>query len=221
MKRVSNMGPQYAGDNSFTKNARELQSIYRASFLNEHKCGLGPTKNAKNRYGNMLVNGEESGKNFILPSTFEYAKFRLLNKKKEETIDAYRLFNNMLSSMPLCFNLFHPLQEMLRTDPQAVTTIFKHLFPGLPIFKVTDIKIEYVPSPIHNYLGDKTAFDAAVFFEREEDEKFLLAIETKYVEPLGTNPPSNPSKHISFANTLSCFTEQGSDAVAANCSQVY
>ena len=65
--------------------------------------GVGPTKTSKQKYGNMISGGEVSGKNFLMKETFEYAKKRVAKKSKNETIDGFRLFNNLLSSQPMTF----------------------------------------------------------------------------------------------------------------------
>jgi hypothetical protein len=112
------IGPQSKSDNAMTAKYRLLQSKYRAEVLGE-ECGVGPTRNRTTRYGNMLANGEETGSNFISEAAFELAKEKVLQKQsnKSLTIDEFRLFNNMLSSMPMCFNLFSDLRQLLRDDP--------------------------------------------------------------------------------------------------------
>lgn len=68
--------------------------------------GPWPPENKKSRPQiNMLVDGKKTGKNFVNEFTFNYAKYRVENKQHNETIDEYRLFNNMLSSQPMAFNL--------------------------------------------------------------------------------------------------------------------
>jgi hypothetical protein len=217
---ADDLGPQCDGDDSFTRKARLFQSFYRLLELGE-VCGYGPRKNSPDRYGNILCNGEETGSNFIQRSTFGYAWKRLYEKRPEETIDGYRLFNNMLSSMPLCFNLFHPLMRLLEKDEAVATDLVRMLFPDLPVMKVLKIDLEFVPLPIQDYLGDKTAMDAVIIFEDNKGSSYLLAIEVKYTDELGKNSPSNSSKHIDWATTLGMFNEEGLKAVNTNCCQVY
>lgn len=91
-------GNQCGSDNAFTRKARLLQSMYRVEIGEEE--GVGPTRASKRKYGNMISGGEVSGKNFLMKETFEYAKERVGNKRENETIDGFRLFNNLLSSQP-------------------------------------------------------------------------------------------------------------------------
>lgn len=37
----------------------------------------------------MIIGGEVSGKNFLTPFAFQYAKQRVANKQKNETIEEY------------------------------------------------------------------------------------------------------------------------------------
>ena len=112
-------GNQCGSDNAFIRKARLLQSMYRVEIGEEE--GFGPTRASKRKYGNMISGGEVSGKNFLMKETFEYAKVRVANKRENETIDGFRLFNNLLSSQPMAFNLFHPLMLLLKQDPQWST----------------------------------------------------------------------------------------------------
>jgi hypothetical protein len=213
-------GPQCLSDNSFTSKVRKSHSRYRVEVLKETDFGNGPNKSSPSKYGNILVDGEMSGKNFLLPEIFLYAKERVENKKGHETIDVYRLFNNMISSMPMCFNLFYPLKCMLADDEETVTVIFQRVF-SLPIRKVTAIEIEYVPNPIGHYLNDKSAMDAAIFYNDYDGNECIIAIETKYVEKLGANPPANSQLHSITAEELGMFNAKGLQKVKESCSQIY
>ena len=117
-------GPQSKSDNAMTAKYRLLQSQYRAEVLKED-FGHGPHKNSKTGYGNMLINGEETGSNCISKAAFDFARKKVEQKKtnKALTIDEFRLFNNMLSSMPMCFNLFSDLRKLLEDDPAEASGI--------------------------------------------------------------------------------------------------
>ncbi len=178
-------GNQCESDNAFTKRARLLQSMYRVEIGEEE--GFGPTRASKRKYGNMISGGEVSGKNFLMKETFEYAKERVANKRENETIDGFRLFNNLLSSQPMAFNLFHPLMLLLKHDPTKVTLAMRSVFKTIPVFEVTEIGLEYIPTPIEKYTKDKSAMDAYIKFVDSKDSKHIIAIETKYTDVLGVN----------------------------------
>lgn len=185
----SKYGDQCKSDNAFTRKARLLQSMYRVEIGEEE--GVGPTKNSKRKYGNMICGGEASGKNFLTKETFEYAKERVMNRKEDETIDEFRLFNNLLSSMPMAFNLFYPLMLLLKRDPAVVTLAIRSAFKNIPVFEVVEIGLEFIPTPIAEYTKDKSAMDAYIKFMDEKGGKHIIAIETKYTDVLGVNEASH------------------------------
>lgn len=219
-KIIEKYGKQSASDNLFTRTARLLQSIYRVQ-VKEFECGIGPYRNSTEKYGNMLVNGEETGKNFFFKETLEYAHQRVIKKKPCETIDDYRLFNNLLSSMPMAFNLFHPLMMINDKYPDALNKIVKSLFPKLPINKVEEIKIEFIPEPVKKYINDKSAMDAAIVFYDTLNRKHIIAIETKYTDSLGANKAKDNKLKLAFAEESGLFTSEGIDHIKNGCTQIY
>lgn len=170
----------------FTKICRELQGRYREKM--GEPMGYGPGALSPNKQINMLVNGEKTGKNFVNEFTFNYAKQRVRNLQAHETINSYRLFNNMLSSQPMAFNLFCPFIQMLEEGRgEDVTNIFKAIFPDKHIGKVTEVALEYLHTDIKNYLNDCTAMDAIVRYQDTDGKPAFIAIETKYTDVLGEN----------------------------------
>ncbi|MGY6647822.1 PGN_0703 family putative restriction endonuclease [Wenyingzhuangia sp. IMCC45574] len=187
------IGNQVDSDTSFTKKYRLIQSEYRANVLKQ-PYGKGPARNSDNEYGNMLVNGEVTGANFISESAFRFAQQKVLDKQvnKNLTIEEYRLFNNMLSSMPMCFNLFSDLRSLLIGNEEIVSKVIAAMFKELAwIHKVTFIDVEFIPVPISDYTNDKSAFDAMILVEDSKGKKGLISVETKYTDLLGSNSSSN------------------------------
>ncbi|MCP4158869.1 MAG: hypothetical protein GY760_02240 [Deltaproteobacteria bacterium] len=212
------LGNQVKSDNKITKKFRLLQSKYRANVLKK-RYGLGPNKTSKIKYGNMLVNGENTGSNFISDAAFEFAKQKVLDKQinKSLTIDEYRLFNNMLSSMPMCFNLFSDLRKLLIEDQTETSRIVKQLFKEIDwIDKVTYIDVEFIPIPIKDYTEDKSAFDAMILVEDINGEKGLISIETKYTDLLGSNTAKNSDKKNEIIEKGKFFNQDLIDELKEN-----
>lgn len=187
------IGPQSPSDNKFTAKCRLFQSRYRTDILKE-PYGNGPTKNSKKTFGNMLVNGGASGSNFISITAYEFAKEKVEQKKSNKylTIDEFRLFNNMLSSMPMCFNLFSDFRSLLNDNEIETSRIVKHLFSEITwIETVNDIDVEFIPTPIEDYTNDRSAFDAMIIVRTIDNKKGLISIETKYTDLLGANTASD------------------------------
>ena len=185
-------GEEYNGDSRFVADCRKLQSIYRVEIDEEIRPYTDRYGNV-HYYGNYINNGEipKEGcwKNFLTGNAFDYAKKRVNpeNKKPYETIESDRLFNNLLSSQPMAFNLFCPLQQMLKESSKIATKVIKAALPNYPIHKVTEVESEFIPENYKDLTGDKSAMDAIIRFEDEHGKNGFIAIETKYSENLGTN----------------------------------
>ncbi|MBP2654279.1 MAG: hypothetical protein H6Q73_1848 [Firmicutes bacterium] len=193
MNITKSFGNQSVKDSPFQRKARLLQSFYRTIFLMED-CGNGPSIHGPLR-GNMLKNGEVTGKNFLSRDIFEYAINRVNHKKEYETIDSYRLFNNMLSSQPMCFNLFYPLMAALKNHNDFVTQTFQQLLPHLNIAKIIRIEIEFIPPNYKDLINDKSAFDAFIEYQTLTMKTGIIGIETKYTDVLGLNTGKNTRIH--------------------------
>ena len=170
----------------FRNRCREQQGMFR-EMIGE-PMGVGPWRNSPTKQISMLVNGEKTGKNFVDKFTFDYAKGRVNKLQPHETIDEYRLFNNMLSSQPMAFNLFCPFIRMLEEGKaDIVTSVFKAIFPDKHIAEVTEVGLEYLHTDIKNYLNACTAMDDIMRYKDTDGKPAFIAIETKYTDVLGEN----------------------------------
>lgn len=113
--------------------------------------------------------------NFIDEAAYRHAERRAREVQVEGgTLNADRLFGNLLSSMPMCFNLF----GAAGTAPGFVDlmrAVFDH-----DATAVDDVVCE-APSPPE--WDDRTAFDAQVDYRTHAGDRRFLAVETKYTEP--------------------------------------
>ena len=105
MKPAKELRERYHTDYSdmtdFASNARLLQSIWRTEKGYDFED-----------YGNFLKEdfAKSSGANFLTKKIFEIVRNEVSNKnKKEKVIQEPRIWNNLLSSQPLAFNLFGEL----------------------------------------------------------------------------------------------------------------
>ena len=215
-------GPQSPADDPFTRKARLLQSYFRAEVLKE-PMGVGPELTSTSRFGNMLREGAITGKNFLNEDVFNYARKKVYQKKdiKELNIDEYSLFNNMLSSMPLCFNLFYPFKQALDTHQACIHRAFRSIFPWLPLQRVNRIHIEYIPLPVEDYIDDNTTFDAVVLFEDEDRRAGLLTVEVKYTRPLNAELGESNARKADVAESAGIFTPQAvNDIQQSGCTQL-
>ena len=164
-------------DTRWRASYRRLQSWYRETVLGvpPGKDHLGITR------ANMLpaaAVAKQPGLNFLTEEIAVYARTRAEEVKAEHgALDPDRLRRNMLSSMPLCFNLFGALRDY----PDAAAEAFAATL-DLDIKRVFNIVVEWAPDP-ELHLHDRTAFDAIVRYSTGDGRRAFLGIETKYTEP--------------------------------------
>ncbi len=175
------LGPKCAGDSAFTARMRFHQSHYRATVLGV-PFGHGPNAGDASCYGNMLdpVSGL-AGLNYLSPLIFARVKDRLA--AGGGVLEPYRLLHNMLSSQPMCFNLFGPLVDA----PERATRLLGALI-GDDLVRVKRVAIEWAPAPAHEYLDDRTAFDAFVEYERRDGTCVAFGVETKLTDSFSQRP---------------------------------
>lgn len=209
-------GEEYKGDTLFVAECRKLQSIYRVEIgedIRPYKDRNGHIRH----YGNYISNGEVAKdgcwKNFLTEHAFNYATERVKSKKPYETIETDRLFNNLLSSQPMAFNLFCPLRQMLEESPEAATRAIKAALAVYHIHKITEVDLEFIPENYGELTGDKSAMDAIIKFIGTDGKKAFIAVETKYSENLGTNVASKREKSIEAIKHLNCFTPDAEKSI--------
>jgi hypothetical protein len=113
-----------------------------------------------------------------------------------------RVFNDLLSSQPLCFNLFGELQA----DRTLATRVLQTMTKGR-IGTVTRIEFEYSPGRGDpRFTGDRSALDVYVEHERDNRRGFL-GIEVKYHEGLGDVPAPHRLRYDEIARNMEAFHE--------------
>ncbi len=155
----------------FAAHARLLQSKWREGKGYEWE-----------KYGNFLKSdfATSSKANFLTPKIQDLVEQEIKNiRAAKGLIKEPRIWDNLLSSQPLCFNLFGELHY----DLQLASQFFRVLFPDR-VGEVTAVKFEYSPGRRDvKYTGDNSAFD--VFVEYSKDgRKGFIGIEVKYSESL-------------------------------------
>lgn len=102
---------------------------------------------------------------------------RLATSQPHQTLNPQRLWADLLSSMPMCFNLFGPLAA----ESALASSVLPEWFPeacGPPV-----VHLEWSPGRCDpEFLDNRTAFDAAIEFERCDGSFGVIGIETKYHE---------------------------------------
>lgn len=178
------LGPQVPSDPPFRARMRRHQSWYRSEVLGL-PYGTGPTEKSATYYGNMLTEADaEAGANFLTPQIFAVAQRRIA---EGAGVERFRCLRNMLSSQPMCFNIFGPMVD----NHDLATRLIGALLPG-EVEEVTDVRMEYAPLAARLALGDRTSFDAYIAYRRPDGAKAMLCIETKLSEPFSTRLYDTP-----------------------------
>ena len=116
-----------------------------------------------------------AGKNFLSDEIRDAVDSRIQTPQPDQTLDETRLRGDLLSSMPMAFNLFGEA-AVHEESKQALAAL---LAPGSagPV----EILFEWSPGRRSGeYTGDRTAFDVSV--QIGTGPRTVVGIETKYYE---------------------------------------
>lgn len=210
-------GFQPPGDSAFTRKCRLHQSRYRCEVLKQPECG--PYRPGGYLVGSSLANGEQTGANFLDDAARACAWEKLAEKRlfnRDLTVEKHRLFNNMLSSQPMCINLFACLRLGIHLGDPCAAQVVAAMFKGQPIRHIDRLEIEMLPQPKEDYISDKTAFDAALLFRTADRRPGLISIETKYTDKLGGNQGAAAKRQREIAHRMGLLSAAGRDWYASH-----
>ena len=114
---------------------------------------------------------------------------RLANPQPHQTLNEDRLYCDLLSSMPMCFNLFGALWADLAMADRAV----RAWWPDVP-GRVCAVRFEWSPGRRlpGQYLENRSALDVAFELAMKDGSRGILGVETKYHEDCrGKKAPSS------------------------------
>jgi hypothetical protein len=119
----------------------------------------------------------ETRANFLSDRVGQTVADRLAHRQTDQMLDEDRLFASLLSSMPMCFNLFGWF-----ASPSEADAAVKAWWPDTP---GTVAKVIFEWSPCRRdpaYLGNRSAFDVAFILDLGGGRHGVLGVETKYHE---------------------------------------
>lgn len=194
---------------SFQPRARLLQSIWREEQGYEPTTYRGKVRGARL----PMPWAKETLANYLTDTIRDVVRAEVLDPEQAagKLYGQPRIFNNLLSSQPLCFNLFGELQQ----DLELATEVFRTLSDGR-IDQVTAIAFEYSPGRGDaRYTGDSSAFDVFVRYRTSEGGEGFAGIEVKYHENLKVKPAALSTRHRDIARWMGCFDEETFERLAA------
>jgi hypothetical protein len=176
-------------DTRFRSVARLRQSLWREKH--GYACGRYIHPDGRTcRLGSMVSTRTGSrGINLIDASLVPLVQSEIAYREVGAVIHVEHLWNNLLTSQALVFNLFGPLKQC----PALATAVMRGLVPDL-VGDVTDILFEHSPGRGHStYTADHTAFDVLVRCNTPHGRSAFVAVEVKFSEdPRGLASPGRP-----------------------------
>jgi hypothetical protein len=152
-----------------------------------------------------------TGANFVTAAAHEAVKARLAVTEPHQMLDAQRLWADLLSSMPLCFNLFGDLAA----DPELADRAVRAWWPDVP-GRVREVRFEHSPGRLDPaYLGNLSAFDVAVVLDLGGGASGILGVETKYHEVVKRElpKPERLPRYLEITERSGLFTPAAVEAV--------
>lgn len=163
-------------DNKYQAYYRYLQSLWRKSKNIPVKKDVDQSENEV--YSNYT---SDPYANFMTERIRSLVDYELSPENKgDRLIEETRLRSNLLSSQPLCFNLFGELKLNLNKALQFFNSLYDNYFKS-----IDKIEFEYNPARRDPRLtGDRSAFDVFVEYTSIAGKRGFIGIEVKYSETL-------------------------------------
>lgn len=199
-------------DHRFRSAARLLQSLWRED--RELPIGHYRIDGKRRKLGSRISHvAARAGANFMAPAITALVRRELAYREPAAMIDEGRLYGNLLSSMPLAFNLF----GLLKLDLAFASRVFGELFPDLAGAQVRAVLFEHSPGRGNPALtGDYSAFDVLLRYEKSNGTKGFVAIEVKYSESCQEPVPAIRPRYDDLADVSGLFIEPRKPALRTN-----
>jgi hypothetical protein len=199
-----------ASDASWQRVLRNRQSAWRAE--KGYPMGQHDGRPISSRLA--MPAAETELWNFLTPGVAKLAKdeyrANLARARREQKVYQYpRLFDNLLSSQPLVFNLFGELA----LDLERATAAARRLWPDR-VAAVSSVEFEWSPGRWdRRYLDNGTAADVAIFHTTPAGGTGVVFVEAKYHEDLtGTDYAMKP-RYLEVARASGAFVHDRVDSL--------
>jgi len=186
-------------DNSFQRTVRLRQAFWREK--RGYPIGLHRGVPLGTRL--LMPGAEEHLWNYLTDGIRDVVRAEVLDPRRSEgkLFARPRIFDDLLSSQPLCFNLFGELTR----DLALASRVMHRLVPD----KVATVhRIEFEHSPGRRdprYTADRSAFDVYVEYESIGGKKGFLGIEVKYHENMNDALAPHRERYDQVAMGMGCF----------------
>lgn len=185
--------------NTFQRRARILQALWRESRgypIGEHAGKPRGSRLAMPQTKKTLDNFMTDEVKHVVREILDGGK-----QQKGSLIQSDRMYANLLSSQPMAFNLFVPLQQNL----DLASAVFAEMLPGR-CDRVSRIEFEFSPGRGNRrYTHDGSAFDVCVWFDTPQGKPGFIGIEVKYHENLNNEADDHRQRYDEIADQMGCF----------------
>jgi hypothetical protein len=199
-------------DTRFTQAVRFLQALWREEKglpIGTHRNPEGKRRKLGSRIESKFA---RQGGNFHSPAITKLVLRETVYREIGAMIEEERLWTNLMSSQPLCFNLFGPM----KLDVKLASQFFKHLFPDY-VAEVTGIHFEHSPGRGNpEFTADYTAFDVFVQCITVDGESGFIAIEMKYTETMAEPLSNLRPRYDELSAQVGIYKEPGAEALRAS-----
>jgi hypothetical protein len=187
------------------------QGWWRMNVLNEEP-GEHP-KDKSDNVCNTINDGIVTKKNFLTANAIKAVDTTIEGKQKTDggLLEQDRLYSNLMSSQPLCFNFFGELMA----DMDFGLKVLQNWWP-----KLTELKkviFEYAPNEC--YTDDNSAFDIA-FEVAIGDDLGLIGLECKYTDTFSSTEYDKPAYREIFEKSRS-FAASYNELKASKYNQLF
>ena len=186
----------------FQWRARLLQSLWRE----EQELAAGEYRGKIRGARLVMPEAKETLANYLTPRIKEVVRHEVEDpiRAQGKLYGRPRIYDNLLSSQPLCFNLFGELTS----DLGLATKALGDMSHGR-INRVVAIDFEYSPGRgDERYTGDRSAFDVYIRYESPEGERGFVGIVVKYHEGLDDPVADHRTRYDEVATEMGCFIKE-------------
>ncbi|TVQ06169.1 MAG: hypothetical protein EA359_01510 [Balneolaceae bacterium] len=198
-------------DTGIKRRLRIHQGWWRMNVLNEEP-GTHPMDTKKN-VCNTINNGDINRKNFLTPNTIKAVESTIAERQITGAglLEQDRLYNNLLSSQPLCFNFFGEL----KADTNFGLKVLQNWWPDLTALK----KVIFEYAPEERYTADNSAFDIA-FEVAIGNKSGLIGLECKYTDTFSSTV-YDKTAYLNIFEQSNSFNSTYDDLKASKYNQLF
>ncbi len=199
-------------DNRFRAAARLLQALWRE----DRELPIGTYVDADGRrvrLGSRVTEAAgKQGVNLLSSEIAALVRRECVYRELGAMIEVDRLRANLLSSMPLTFNVFAPL----KLDLRQATRFMAELFPGM-MTEVRALKFEHSPGRgRETYTRDYSAFDLCIYGLNSTGQRVMVGWEIKYSEGFEPTPNRISDRQLAITANSGLYREAEDPGVFLN-----